>query len=93
MTLLGIVLVIGGMAALLVGLLRVRGPLAAVRRLDERQANLDRYEAWRGKNTGIDADGPTGADEMRRLLRRQALRWGVVCVAGLVAIFAGLLLR
>jgi hypothetical protein len=93
MTPLGILLVLGGVAALIVGLLRIRAPLAMARRLEETQANLDRYEAWRGRHSDIEADGPTGADEMRSLLRRQALRWGILCVAGLVAIFAGLLLR
>ena len=93
MTILGIVLVIGGLAALAVGVLRIRAPLAMVRELDERQANLDRYETWRGKHTGVDAPGPTGADEMRSQLRRQALRWGSLCVIGLVAVFVGLLTR
>jgi hypothetical protein len=90
---LGLILVASGAVALAVGLLRVRMPLARIRRLDETQANLDRYEAWRGRQTDVEAAGPTGADEMRALLRRQALTWGVVCVAGVVAIVAGLLIR
>lgn len=93
MTILGLLLVIGGVAALVIGALRIRAPLAMVRELDERQANLDRYETWRGRHTGVDAAGPTGADEMRSLLRRQALRWGALAVAGLVAVLVGLLLR
>jgi hypothetical protein len=93
MTILGIVLVIGGVAALLVGLMRIRAPLAMVRELDERQANLERYETWRGRHTGVDATGPTGADEMRSLLRRQAMKWGGLCAIGLVAVFVGLLSR
>jgi hypothetical protein len=92
-TALGIILVIGGLAALILGVVRIRAPLAMVRELDERQANLERYDAWRGKHTGVDAAGPTGADEMRSLLRRQALRWGSLCVVGLVAVLVGLLLR
>ena len=75
------------------GLLRIRAPLAMVpARLDE-TGQPRSLRGLAGKNTGIDADGPTGADEMRSLLRRQALRWGILCVAGRVAIFAGLLLR
>jgi hypothetical protein len=92
-TILGILLVIGGLAALVIGVMRIRTPLAMVRELDERQANLDRYETWRGRQTGVDGAGPTGADEMRSLLRRQALRWGSLSVIGLVAVFVGLLLR
>jgi hypothetical protein len=90
---LGILLVIGGAVALVLGLLRIRGPLAGIRRLDETQANLDRYEVWRGRNTDVVTGGPTGADEMRALLRRQAIGWGAVGAAGAVAILIGLMLR
>jgi hypothetical protein len=93
MTPLGLVLVAGGAVALAVGLVRIRAPLAHIRRLDETQANLDRYEAWRGRSTDVDADGPTGADEMRTLLRRRAVAWGIVCAIGAAAIVVGLLLR
>jgi hypothetical protein len=89
---LGIVLVAAGVIALVFGVLRIRDPLAHIRRLDETQANLDRYEAWRGRNTDVEAAGPTGADEMRALLRRRVMAWGAVCVTGAIAILAGLLL-
>ena len=48
---------------------------------------------WRGRNTGVQADGPTGADEMRTLMRRRAMVWGGLIGAGVVAILAGLLIR
>ncbi len=88
---LGLVLIVGGIAAVVVGALQVRGPLATIRRLDETQANLDRYESWRGKQTGVQADGPTGADEMRAQMRQRLILWGAVIGAGVISILVGLL--
>jgi hypothetical protein len=86
------VLIIGGIAAIAVGALQMRGPLVTIRRLDATQANIERYETWRGKHTGVEADGPTGADEMRTQMRRRVMLWGAVAGAGAVSIVAGLLL-
>jgi len=91
MDIVGLVLIIGGIAAIAVGALRVRGPLATIRRLDQTEANLARYETWRGRRTGVDADGPTGADEMRAQMRQRVLLWSAVIDAGVVAIVLGLL--
>jgi len=91
MDIVGLVLIIGGIAAIAVGALRVRGPLATIRRLDQTEANLARYETWRGRRTGVDADGPTGADEMRAQMRQRVLLWSAVIGAGVVAIVLGLL--
>jgi len=88
---LALVLIIGGVVAIALGALRIRGPLATVRRLDETQANLDRYESWRGKQTGVQADGPTGADEMRAQMRQRVMIWGAVIGAGAVSIAVGLI--
>jgi hypothetical protein len=90
---LGLVLVAAGVVGLALGLLRIRAPLEHIRRLDETQANLDRYEAWRGRSTDVETDAPTGADEMRSLLRRRVAGWGIVCVVAVAAIVAGLLVR
>jgi hypothetical protein len=90
---LGILLVIGGAVAMVVGAIRIRGPLAAIRRLDETQAHLERYETWRGRSTDVEAEGPTGADEMRALLRRRSMAFGLLIGGGLVAVLVGLLLR
>ena len=86
-----LVLIAGGIAAVAVGALRIRGPLATVRYLDQTQANLDRYDSWRGKNTGVQAAGPTGADEMRAQMRQRVILWGAVIAAGVVSIVIGLL--
>ncbi len=91
MDVLSLVLIVGGVAAVVVGALQIRGPLATIRRLDETEANLARYETWRGKQTGPQADGPTGADEMRSLMRQRVVLWGVVAGAGVVSVFVGLL--
>ena len=88
---LALVLIIGGVVAVALGALRIRGPLATVRRLDETQANLDRYESWRGKQTGVQADGPTGADEMRAQMWQRVMIWGAVIGAGAVSIAVGLI--
>jgi hypothetical protein len=93
MTTLGIVVAILGAVAIVIGLVRIRAPLAHIRRLDDTQANLDRYEAWRGRSTDVEIDGPTGADEMRELLRRRVVGWGIVCVAGFAALVVGLMSR
>ncbi len=84
-----IVLILAGIAAIAIGVWKVRGPLATIRRLDATEANLARYEMWRGKHTTIEADGPTGADEMRSLMRQRVLIWGVLIGAGIVAVVLG----
>ena len=86
----GLVLVVGGIAAIAVGALQVRGPLATIRQLDQTQANLERYDSWRGKNTGVQADGPTGADIMRAQMRQRVLLWGALIAAGAISILIGL---
>jgi len=88
---LSIVLIAGGIVAVIVGVLQIRGPLATIRRLEATEANLARYETWRGKQTGPQADGPTGADEMRAQMRQRVILWGVLAGAGVVSVFAGLL--
>ena len=88
---LSIVLIAGGIVAVIVGVFQIRGPLATIRRLDATEANLARYETWRGKQTGPQADGPTGADEMRAQMRQRVIVWGVLAGAGVVSVFAGLL--
>ena len=87
---LGLVLIIGGVVAIVIGVVQARGPLATIRRLDAAAANIDRYESWRGKQTGVQADGPTGADEMRAQMRQRLILWGVVIAAGVVSIVLGL---
>lgn len=92
MDVLAIVLIVGGIAAIVVAVLQMRGPLATIRRLDETQANLERYESWRGKQTGVQADGPTGADVMRSQMRQRLVLWGAIAGAGVLSLLLGLAL-
>jgi len=87
----GLALIAAGIVAIVVGVLQVRGPLATIRQLDETAANLERYESWRGKQTGVEADGPTGADEMRAQMRQRVILWGAVAGGGIVLIVVGLI--
>ena len=93
MEVLGLVLIVGGIVAIIVGGLQMRGPMATIRRLDATEANLARYETWRGKRTGVDADGPTGASEMRAQMRRRSMLWGIVAGGGVASIVVGLVVR
>ena len=88
----GLLLIIGGIVAIAIGVLRVRGPLATIRHLDATAANLARYETWRGKQTGVEADGPTGADIMRARMRQRVQLWGGLIGIGAVLILLGLVL-
>ena len=86
-------LIAGGAVAVAVGALRIRGPLATIRRLDETAANLDRYDTWRGRNTDVQTDGPTGADEMRALMRQRVMLWGGLIAVGVGLLIAGFIWR
>jgi hypothetical protein len=88
---LALLLVAVGVVTAVIGSLRIREPLATIRRLDETAANLERYDTWRGRSSDVQADGPTGADEMRALMRRRAMLWGGLIVVGGIMILAGLI--
>jgi hypothetical protein len=86
----------GGALLLLVGALRIRAPRARLQQLDQLDANARRYDAWRGGSrtaVGGPADGRTGADEMRDLLRNQVRLWALAIIAGIVMIVAGFVIR
>ena len=87
----GLALIVAGVVAVVVGALQMRVPLATIRQLDETAANLERYETWRGKQTGVEADGPTGADEMRAQMRQRVILWAAVAAGGIVLIVVGLI--
>ena len=92
MLFIALVLIAAAIAALVLGALQIRAPFGTIRRLDETEANLARYENWRGKQTGPHADGPTGANEMRAQMRQRAIVWGVVIIVGVTLVVVGLLL-
>ncbi len=91
--LLNLALWVGGLVLLVVGVMAIRRPLARYRELQATDANLRRYDSWRGgKRTAVET-GVTGADIMRAQLRSTSIRWGAVIVAGIVLIVAGFVVR
>jgi hypothetical protein len=88
--LLNLVLWLAGVALVVVGYTRVRGPWSRYQALKEQDANVARYEAWRGGARGGET---TGASVAMRVLRRQAQQAGIIVAAGVVLIFLGFLIR
>jgi hypothetical protein len=87
-----IVLWLVGAALIAIGYVRARGPWSRYRALREQQANIDRYEAWRG-GLRTENEGPTGASVMMAEARRQAQIAGLIAIAGFVLVFVGFLIR
>lgn len=83
----GLVLVGVGAVLLLVGLSRARGPWSRYQALREQDANIARYEAWRG---GLRDSGTTGASVAMAVLRRQARDGAIIAAAGAALVIAGL---
>jgi uncharacterized membrane protein len=80
-----------GVLLIVVGYARARGPWRRYQALKEQEANIARYEGWRG--TRLRDDGPSAADLMAQELRRQAQIGGLVAAAGFVLIFLGFAVR
>jgi hypothetical protein len=87
-----IVLWLAGAALIAIGYVRARGPWSRYRALREQQANIDRYEAWRG-GLRAENDGPTGASVAMAEFRRQAQLAGLIAIVGFVLVFVGFLIR
>jgi len=83
---LNVVLWIAGVALIGLGYLRAREPWRRYRALKEQDANVARYEAWRG---GLRDSGPTGASVAMDVLRRQARNGAVIAGIGFVLVFPG----
>ena len=82
-----LVLWAGGALLVWLGYARARGPWSRYQDLKAQDANLARYEAWRG---GVRDDaGRTGASVAMDILRRQVQLGAIIAIAGLVAIVAG----
>ena len=76
-----------GIVLMALGYLRARGPYRRYQALKAQEANISRYEGWRG--TRIRDDGPSAATFMADELRRQA-RVGIgIAVVGFVLVFVG----
>jgi hypothetical protein len=88
----GFALVAVGLALIIVGLLRARGPWARYQALRAQEANAERYRAWRG-GPAETAGGTTGADVMKVVLRAQVRQALLVAAAGVVLCLAGLVVK
>ena len=88
---LSLALVTGGLALVAVGLFRARVPWGRYQALRAREANAERYRAWRG-GPGEAAGDTTGADVMKSLLRSRVREALLVAAAGVVLALAGLVI-
>ena len=80
-----------GVALIVVGYLRARGPWSRYQELKSQEANIARYEGWRG--TRLRDDGPRAASIMAGEMRRKAQIGGLILIVGFVLVFAGFALR
>ena len=86
----GIGLWLAGVVLIAIGYRRARGPWARYQALKEQDANVARYESWRG---GVRDDSATGASVAMAILRRQAQTAGLIAIAGFVLVFLGFFVR
>jgi uncharacterized membrane protein HdeD (DUF308 family) len=82
------VLWLAGAALIVLGVFQMRAPLARYRALQATEANLRRYDDWRGSRL-VDDSERTGADEMKDYLRLRVRLWSVVVIVGIVLVVAG----
>lgn len=87
---LNLILWIGGVILIAVGYMRARGPWARYQQLKEQDANVARYESWRG---GIRDNSTSGASIAMEMFRRQARTGAAIALVGFVLVFAGFLIR
>ncbi len=86
-------LICWGLGAVLiaVGYLRAKGPWSRYQTLRAQEANIERYEGWRG--TRLRDDGPSAASLMAHEMRRRAQIGGLILIAGFVLVFVGFALK
>jgi hypothetical protein len=90
-TLVNVVLWIGGIALIAIGYNRAKGPWARYQAMKEQDANASRYSAWRG---GVREDPSTsGASIAMAILRRQARTGGAIAIVGFVLVLFGFLIK
>ena len=85
----GIIVALLGVVALAAGYARFRGPWARYQALKAQDANIARYESWRG---GLRDSGTTGASVAMEILRKQVRDAAVVMAAGGAFVVLGLFL-
>ena len=90
MSLPALVLLFAGVALIVVGTLRARDPYRRYMALRDQDANVARYEAWRG---GVRSDSKTESSVAMQVLRRKAQIGGLIVIAGVVLVVLGFLIR
>ena len=90
MGLVNLALIAVGVVLIVVGAIRARAPYQRYIVLREQDANVARYEAWRG---GSRPDSKTGASVAMAMLRRQAQIGGAIVIAGVVLVVLGFVVR
>ncbi len=89
MELLNLVLIALGVAAMAAGYARARTPWARYQALKAQDANIARYESWRG---GLRDTGTTGASVAMEVLRKQARDGALIMAAGFAIVVVGFLI-
>ena len=87
---LSLVFILGGIVLIAIGFSRARGPWQRYQALKSQDANIARYEAWRG---GVRDDSKTGASVAMDILRRQARVGALVGLLGFALLFVGFFMR
>jgi hypothetical protein len=82
--------IVVGAVLIVVGTMRAREPYRRYMALKDQDANIARYEAWRG---GLRSEGKTGASVAMEILRRQAQIGAGVAIGGIVLVVVGFLVR
>jgi hypothetical protein len=80
-----------GVLLIVIGYTRARGPWVRAQQIKAQEANISRYEGWRGSR--LHDDGPSAASIMADQLRRKAQIAGLIAIAGFVLVFVGFALR
>jgi hypothetical protein len=80
-----------GVALIAVGYLRAKSPWSRYQELKSQEANIARYEGWRG--TRLRDDGPSAASIMAGEMRKRAQVGGLILIVGFLLVFAGFAIR
>jgi hypothetical protein len=89
-SLVAILLWLAGMALVAIGVVRIRRPWDRLQELRAQDANIARYEAWRG---GVRSEGKTGASVAMEMLRDQVRNAGILIAIGVALIVLGFLVQ
>jgi hypothetical protein len=90
MNLAGLALIAAGVALIVIGTVRARDPYRRYMALREQDANVARYEAWRG---GSRPESKTGASVAMDVLRRRAQVGVGLVITGIVLMIVGFVIR